>query len=211
MINTEERVTIFLTNHKKYGFVIVREKEILSAHKSCGIFGKTRKKEKKMLKKLFAIVCTVSLLGACASKQQGADLYGNATGGWRDDVNIADLKATAATEDFSDEVNAIVYFAFNSSALSDEAKVYLNEQAEWLKDNPRTLIVIEGRCDERGTREYNLALGERRANTAASYLIAKGVAKNRIKTISYGAEKPVVSGSSEEAYAKNRNATTVAY
>ncbi len=164
-----------------------------------------------MFKKLFAIICTVSLLGACASKQQGADLYGNASGGWREDVNIADLQPTSTTEEFAEEVNAVVYFAFNSAALSDEAKDYLNEQATWLNDNPRTLIVVEGRCDERGTREYNLALGERRANAAASYLIAKGVAKNRIKTISYGAERPVVSGSTEEAYAKNRNATTVAY
>ena len=164
-----------------------------------------------MLKKLFAIICTVSLLGACASKQQGADLYGNANGGWRDDVNIADLQPTSTTEEFAEEVNAVVYFAFNSSALSDEAKEYLTEQATWLNNNPRALIVVEGRCDERGTREYNLALGERRANAAASYLIAKGIAKNRIKTISYGAEKPVVSGSTEEAYAKNRNATTVAY
>ena len=164
-----------------------------------------------MLKKLFAIICIVSLLGACASKQQGADLYGNASGGWKDDVNIADLQPTSTTEDFADEVNAIVYFAFDSAVLNDEAKEYLTEQAAWLKDNPRALIVVEGRCDERGTREYNLALGERRANAAASYLIAKGITKNRIKTISYGAEKPVVSGSTEEAYAKNRNATTVAY
>ncbi len=164
-----------------------------------------------MFKKLFAIICTVSLLGACASKQQGADLYGNAAGGWREDVNIADLQPTSTTEEFAEEVNAVVYFAFNSAALSDEAKDYLNEQATWLNDNPRALIVVEGRCDERGTREYNLALGERRANAAASYLIAKGIAKNRIKTISYGAERPVVSGSTEEAYAKNRNATTVAY
>ncbi|MBR6674575.1 MAG: hypothetical protein IKL32_01475, partial [Alphaproteobacteria bacterium] len=81
-----------------------------------------------MLKKLFAIICTVSLLGACASKQQGADLYGNASGGWKDDVNIADLQPTSTTEEFAEEVNAVVYFAFNSSALSDEAKDYLTEQ-----------------------------------------------------------------------------------
>lgn len=165
----------------------------------------------KMFKKLFAIVCTLSLLGACASKEQGADLYGNSKGGWRDDVNISELKPTSTTEKFASEVNAVVYFAFNSSDLSAEAKAYLTEQADWLKANPRALIVIEGRCDERGTREYNLALGERRADAARSYLIAKGVAKDRIKTISYGKERPVVSGSTEEAYAKNRSATTVAY
>ena len=69
----------------------------------------------------------------------------------------------------------------------------------------------EGRCDERGTREYNLALGDRRANMAASYLISNGIASNRIRTISYGKDKPVVLGSNEEAWAKNRSATTVAY
>ncbi|MGN1062779.1 MAG: peptidoglycan-associated lipoprotein Pal [Alphaproteobacteria bacterium] len=164
-----------------------------------------------MLKKLFAIVCAVSLLGACASKEQGADLYGDSNGGWQQNVNISDLKSTATTEQFADEVNAVVYFAFDSAALNAEAKTYLTEQAAWLKAHPRALIVIEGRCDERGTREYNQALGERRANAARSYLVAHGVEAKRIITISYGSEKPVVSGSTEEAYAKNRNATTVAY
>ncbi len=164
-----------------------------------------------MLKKLFAVVCAVSLLSACASKEQGADLYGNTAGGWRDGVNISDLKPTGLTEDFADEVNAVVYFAFDSAVLSSEAKAYLTEQADWLKDNPRALIVIEGRCDERGPVDYNLALGERRADAARSYLVSKGIASNRIKTISYGSDRPVVAGSTEEAYAKNRNATTVAY
>ena len=85
------------------------------------------------------------------------------------------------------------------------------EQAAWLKDNPRALIVIEGNCDERGTTEYNFALGERRANAARRYLIANGVEASRIRTISYGKEKPVATGSNEEAWAKNRNATTIAY
>lgn len=164
-----------------------------------------------MLKKLFAIVCALSLLGACASKEDGADLYGNSKGGWRDDVNISDLKETGTTKKFAAEVNAVVYYEFNSSDLNAEAKTFLKEQAEWLKANPRALIVVEGRCDERGTREYNLALGERRANAARSYLVAHGITADRIKTISYGKERPVVSGSTEEAYAKNRSATTVAY
>lgn len=164
-----------------------------------------------MFKKLFAIVCAVSLLGACASKEQGADLYGDSNGGWKSDVNISELKPTSTTEQFADEVNAVVYFAFNSAELSNEAKSYLAEQATWLKAHPRALIVVEGRCDERGTREYNLALGERRANAARRYLVAHGVEAKRIVTISYGSEKPVVNGSTEEAYAKNRNATTVAY
>lgn len=164
-----------------------------------------------MLKRLFAIVCALSLVAACSSSKTGADLYANANGGWRDDVNISDLEPNSVTKKFASEVHATVYFAFNSSSLNAEAKSYLSEQAAWLKANPTALIVIEGRCDERGTREYNLALGERRADAARSYLIAKGVARDRIRTISYGKERPVVTGSTEAAYAKNRNATTVAY
>lgn len=164
-----------------------------------------------MLKKLFAVICTVSLLSACASQKDGADLYGNGQGGWNDDVNIADLQETAMTQKFKDETQSVVYFVLNSSDLTGDARAALAEQAEWLKANPRVLIVIEGRCDERGTREYNLALGERRADAARSYLIAQGISPDRIRTISYGKEKPVVLGSTEEAWAKNRSATTVAY
>lgn len=164
-----------------------------------------------MFKQVLGIVCGAALLSACASSEQGADLYGNANGGWADDVNISDLTATDTTAKFNSEVTAVVYFPFNSSDLTSDAKSYLSEQAKWLKENPRALIVIEGRCDERGTREYNLALGERRANAARSYLVAKGVSADRIRTISYGKEKPVVLGSTPAAWAKNRNATTVAY
>lgn len=164
-----------------------------------------------MFKQILGIVCGAALLSACASSEQGADLYGNANGGWADDVNISDLTATDTTAKFNSEVTAVVYFPFNSSDLTSDAKSYLSEQAKWLKENPRALIVIEGRCDERGTREYNLALGERRANAARGYLVAKGVSADRIRTISYGKEKPVVLGSTPSAWAKNRNATTVAY
>lgn len=164
-----------------------------------------------MLKKLFAIICAVSLLSACASEKDGADLYGDGNGGWNQDVNILDLQETAMTQKFRDETQSVVYFVLDSSDLTVEARSALAEQAEFLKANPRVLIVIEGRCDERGTREYNLALGERRADAARSYLVAQGISANRIRTISYGKEKPVVLGSSEEAWSKNRSATTVAY
>lgn len=164
-----------------------------------------------MFKKLLAVICAIGLVAGCASKEQGADLYGNGKGGWADDVNIMDLEATGVTKKFNSETTPVVYFAFNSSSLDASAKEALKGQIDWLKANPRALIVIEGRCDERGTREFNLALGERRANVARSYMVANGIAADRIKTISYGKEKPVVAGSNEEAWAKNRNATTVAY
>ena len=163
------------------------------------------------MKKLLASICAVLLVSACTSNQ-GFETYGDeTTGGWKDGVNIADLEPTAMTKAFRNETNDVVYFALNSSSLDAAAKADLRAQAEWLKKNPRALIVVEGRCDERGTREYNLALGDRRANMAASYLIANGVESNRVRTISYGKDKPVVLGSDEESWAKNRSATTVAY
>ncbi len=164
-----------------------------------------------MLKKLFAMICTVSLLSACASQKDGADLYGNGNGGWNDDVDISDLAQTENTQRFKDETTDVVYFTLNSSDLSTEALTGLAEQAKWLAENPRVLVVIEGRCDERGTREYNTALGERRAMAARNYLVTKGISADRIRIISYGKERPVVPGSSEEAWAQNRSATTVAY
>lgn len=163
------------------------------------------------MKKLLASICAVLLVSACSSKQ-GFETYGDeSTGGWNEGVNIADLNETAMTKAFRNETNDVVYFALNSSSLDATAKADLRAQAEWLKKNPKALIVVEGRCDERGTREYNLALGERRAEMAASYLMANGVAADRIRTISYGKDKPVVLGSNEESWAKNRSATTVAY
>ncbi|MBP5343723.1 MAG: peptidoglycan-associated lipoprotein Pal [Alphaproteobacteria bacterium] len=164
------------------------------------------------MKRLLAAAGTALLLVACSSTQESAmDVYGDANGGWNDSVNIMDLQPTALTKEFQKTGNDVIYFSFNGYSLDAQAKAELTAQADWLNANPRALIVIEGRCDERGTREYNLALGERRANAARSYLMTLGVAANRIRTISYGKDKPVVLGSDEEAWAKNRSATTVAY
>ena len=164
-----------------------------------------------MFKKILAVVCLAGLLSACASGKEGADLYGNTKGGWNADVDITTLESTSLTKKFNDETTPVVYFELNSSDIDTKGKSVLAEQAEWLKENPRALIVIEGNCDERGTTEYNFALGERRANAARRYLIANGIESSRIRTISYGKEKPVATGSNEEAWAKNRNATTIAY
>lgn len=163
------------------------------------------------MKKLLTLTASALLLVACSSAQNGAELYGDANGGWKDNVDITNLEATALTKQLRKTGADVVYFSFNESGLDSEAKSTLRTQASWLKDNPQALIVIEGRCDERGTREYNLALGDQRANAARSYLIAQGIAANRIRTISYGKDKPVVLGSDEEAWAKNRSATSVAY
>jgi len=164
-----------------------------------------------MFKKLFAIVCAVSLVSACATKQEGADIYGNGNGGWNQDVDVSNLDKTRYTNEFNDDVTPVVYFKLNSSDICPKGKTVLGEQADWLKKNPRALVLVEGNCDERGTTEYNFALGERRANAVRRYLVRNGVASNRIRVISYGKEKPVALGSDEESWAKNRNATTVAY
>ncbi|QCE33575.1 peptidoglycan-associated lipoprotein Pal [Acetobacteraceae bacterium] len=111
----------------------------------------------------------------------------------------ADLVATAGDR---------VYYALNQNRLTDADKVTLDKQAAWLAQYPKVNIIIAGNCDDRGTQEYNLALGARRANAARDYLEAKGVASSRIKTISYGKERPALDGDTPEAWSANRNAIT---
>jgi peptidoglycan-associated lipoprotein len=99
-----------------------------------------------------------------------------------------------------------IHFAFDQHTLSDQARETLAGNAAWMKANPGARVVIEGHCDERGSDEYNLALGERRALAAQSYLISLGIAGNRLSTISYGEERPLAPGRDEEAWAQNRRA-----
>jgi peptidoglycan-associated lipoprotein len=101
-----------------------------------------------------------------------------------------------------------VFFAFDRSDITPEAQEILARQADWLRRYPNVAVTIEGHCDERGTREYNLALGERRAQAVKNVLVASGIPASRISTISYGKERPAVVGSSEDAYAQNRRAVT---
>lgn len=101
-----------------------------------------------------------------------------------------------------------VFFAFNSSEISDEARDNLLGQSLYMKNHPETKIQIAGNCDERGSVEYNLALGARRANAAKEVMVKDGVESKRISTISYGKERPLVQGSGEEVWKWNRNATT---
>ena len=102
-----------------------------------------------------------------------------------------------------------VFFAFDSSELNADSRVLLEALAAWMQTFPSAVMTVQGHADERGTREYNLALGERRANSAASYLVALGVDPNRLRTISYGKERPAVLGSNEAAWAQNRRAVFV--
>ena len=102
--------------------------------------------------------------------------------------------------------NDDVQFEFDSAKLSMEAQDILRRKAEWLKANPRAKVIIEGHCDERGTNEYNLALGDRRAFSAKSFLVDLGIADSRLTTVSYGEERPIDSRADEDAWAKNRRA-----
>lgn len=142
-----------------------------------------------MLKRLFCVVFLLATAAACSGMHKGNVQPGSQ----------ADLEANVGDH---------VLFALNSAAIDSEGNEVMARQAEWLKKYSNVNIIVEGRCDERGTREYNLALGEKRANAAAQYLASAGVSSDRIKTISYGKERPVVLGSDEEAWRENRRATT---
>lgn len=100
--------------------------------------------------------------------------------------------------------NENIYFEFDSSDLTTSAQSILEEKAQWLKENPYSQITIEGHCDDRGTTEYNLALGDRRAQSAKKYLVALGIEDTRIDTLSYGEEKPALNGSGDAVWSKNR-------
>jgi peptidoglycan-associated lipoprotein len=101
-------------------------------------------------------------------------------------------------------LNDDIHFEFDSSTLTPEAQLTLKKKAEWLQNNPEAMSTIEGHCDDRGTSEYNLALGDRRATSAKNFLVDLGISASRLTTISYGEERPIDPGQNEDAWAKNR-------
>ena len=140
------------------------------------------------------------LLSACATqqaKQIDSQIQGDVYTG------------TDTIKYLADGVPDRVFFATNESILTTASRETLRAQAAWLRKNPNINVVLEGHADERGTREYNLALGERRANAAKDYLMTYGISANRISVISYGKERPVDSGSNPLAWSKNRRSVTV--
>jgi len=160
-----------------------------------------------MHSKLIGLLGVLLLLAACSSPPPEAPPPAppGGPGGGVGSRNIVpgsqqDLEASAGDR---------IFFSFDRSDISPEAREILTRQADWLRRYPNVTVTIEGHCDERGTREYNLALGERRAQAAKNVLVALGIPASRISTISYGKERPAVVGSTEEAYAQNRRAVTV--
>lgn len=148
--------------------------------------------------KTLGAIAAVALLAAC-SNQPAAETPAAPT---------AHQIVPGSEEDLVANVGDRVFYDFNKSALRADAKGTLDKQAAWLGKYAQNNVQVAGNCDERGTEEYNLALGNRRANAAASYLKAKGVAGTRISTISYGKDRPTATGHDEQAWAQNRNAIT---
>jgi peptidoglycan-associated lipoprotein len=162
-----------------------------------------------MFKKLFCLMAALVLVSACdttGSNEGEGGANGNGAGGMGGKAGAAH---PGTQEDLVVNVGDRVFFTFNESSLSTEAQATLDRQATWLKKYGSARVSIEGHCDERGTREYNLALGERRATAVKNYLVAAGISADRISTVSYGKERPAVVGSNEAAWAQNRRAVTV--
>ena len=154
----------------------------------------------KILKNTFLVILLSMVVSACATKKTAtidSQIQGDVYTG------------TDTVEYLAKGVPDRVFFATNESILTTMSRDTLRKQAAWLRDNPSVNVVLEGHADERGTREYNLALGERRANAAKDYLMTYGISSDRISVLSYGKERPVDSGSNPLAWSKNRRSVTV--
>lgn len=172
-----------------------------------------------MLARTLMIAAVALTLGACSSTddetamtdQQPAPLGAGVDGGMGAPVDgVSGMNVAPGTqEDLATNIGDRVFFGYDRYDVSDEARIVLDKQAQWLNQYSNLSITIEGHADERGTREYNLALGERRANAVKNYLVALGVSPSRINTISYGKERPAVMGADEASWAQNRRGVTV--
>ncbi len=159
-----------------------------------------------MKKRLVAVLAALALVSACAS-----------TGGVEEETDSTTTVSAAQNEaetemqdqNFADNAQDRVYFGFDRANLDAEAVNVLKAQADWLKANPEKTVTVQGHTDDRGTREYNLALGERRAVAVKNYLLSRGISPDRIEVISYGKERPAVVGANEAAWAQNRRAVSV--
>ena len=152
---------------------------------------------KTNLRNILLVLFTTFLLSACSTAKKSADIDGDVYTG----------KETV--EYLASGVPDRVFFATNKSSLTTASRATLRKQATFLRKNKNLNVTIEGHADERGTREYNLALGERRANAAKDYLMTYGISSDRISVLSYGKERPVDSGSNPLAWSKNRRSVTV--
>ena len=155
----------------------------------------------KIFKNIFLVLMAGVILTACATTKKVSTTAGQMQG----DV----YTGTDTVEYLASGVPDRVFFATNESILTTRSRETLRKQATWLRENSEITVVLEGHADERGTREYNLALGERRANAAKDYLMTYGVSASRISVISYGKERPVDAWSNPLSWSKNRRSVTV--
>jgi peptidoglycan-associated lipoprotein len=182
-----------------------------------------------MRTKLLGLLAIALLVSSCATdtkesgsaSSEGTSTQATSSGGGGSTVTTAPTAkeamkpiepkglATNSQEYLVVNVGDRVFFGFNKSEISSESADTLKRQAAWMQENANVTVVVEGHADERGTREYNLALGERRANAVREHLISSGVSAARISTISYGKERPAVLGSNEAAWAQNRRSVTL--
>lgn len=168
--------------------------------------------------RLLPVFAAAALLAACST---ASDETGGAsgTGAGAAGTGGADYSASAqpvetgpapgSSEEFMTVVGDRVFFGFDEYSLSSEARATLRDQAQWLSQYPDRTLIVEGHADERGTREYNLALGERRANSVKDFLTAQGIQPQRIRVVSFGKERPVCGESTDACWSQNRRGVTV--
>ena len=173
-----------------------------------------------MFLKFLSSILLMLFIAACSTTpKDSADSSGSGTTSSSSDVASSGSDSSSEVSDASIEpgsqedlivnVGDRVFFGYDSSDLDSDALELLQDQVAWLKQNSDVSITIEGHCDERGTREYNLALGEKRAQAVKNYLIGLGISPDRVSTISYGKERPAVVGSNDGAWSQNRRSVTI--
>ena len=158
----------------------------------------------------FACLSAALVLGACTHKQEAANTAPPPAPPppAAQPAPVTSSIIPGSAEDFRVNVGDTVHFAFDQYNIEEGDKAILNRQAAWLAKYPSVRVTIEGHCDERGTREYNLALGARRANAVKEFLVSQGVSTARLETVSYGKERPVCTQSDESCWAQNRRGVT---
>ena len=178
-----------------------------------------------MVIKLFTGALLVFFLAACSTTPKDtADSSGSGSSSTSSSSDVSSSEEGTITETSPESSSSIergsqedlivnvgdrVFFNYDSSELDSDAQELLQDQVAWLKQYSNVSVIIEGHCDERGTREYNLALGEKRAQSVKNYLISLGISSDRVSTISYGKERPAVVGSNDGAWAQNRRSVTI--
>ncbi|MFC1674171.1 peptidoglycan-associated lipoprotein Pal [Pseudomonadota bacterium] len=154
---------------------------------------------------IVSLIAVAGLVAACGTTPTTQSGTAGGSGASTGAVSIA----PGSQEDLTVNVGDRVFFDFDKYNLKNEARAVLGKQAAWMKSNSNVKVIIEGHCDERGTREYNIALGHRRANAVYDYLLTQGVSAGQMATTSYGKERPVDPASNDAAWAKNRRAVTM--